>query len=84
MSLIFWILIYLLGLLFDLWILRGNGAHFMMNILPTSSLYSTGRFLNLSEDRFKLWTFVFLIIHTFYFIIGLFSPEARFFWRWIY
>ncbi len=79
MSLIVWITLHFGNTLFWLWVVRWGGAEWLEGTL------ASGFVINIfaprwSSDGIKLFGWGILIGDIIWFLVGLFIPEARFYW----
>ena len=79
MSLTNWVLVYLADVAFWSWIFYLGGAE-KLGYSIISGIFTfviTLKWREMSADGIKLFGWVILITHTFFFLIGIFVPEFR-------
>lgn len=75
-SLLVWILLYVVQLVFYLWLLRWGGAEWVERRVAAIFLLNIFAFYWDSE-QIRLYALIMLIVATVWFVIGLFAPVVR-------
>lgn len=79
MSNFIWLAEYLAVLLFCLWLIRWGGADLLDGRPILSILFVHHWAPRWRADGLKLFAWMLLFVDTLWFIIGLFSPDARYY-----
>jgi hypothetical protein len=74
-----WVLLFITNCLFCLWVLRWGGAEWMEG-WRSIFFVDWAQSIAWTAEQIKLYVLVCWIGHTLWFAIGLFLPEARFYW----
>ncbi len=78
MSLTAWVITYLIGLVFWLWVVRWGGAEWLEGTFTSGFLISIFA-PQWTTDGIKLFGYGTIIISTIFFILGIFFPDFRHF-----
>jgi hypothetical protein len=76
MPLVVWIILYLVGVVFWLWVIFWGGAEWLEGTLASGFLVSIFATRWRSEG-IKLFAWLALLGNTTWFVLGIFIPEAR-------
>ncbi len=77
MSLLLWLALYLVILLFCLWLIRWGGADLLGREYLSIFLISH-RAPTWGSEGIKLFAWLTLVAHTIWFLIGVFKPDTRY------